>query len=697
VRFAPEPDSPAPDDESRWPGVTLAVIVALIALVVIPYAQVGQHEFVRFDDFDYIVDNPHVNRGLTWDGVKWAFTSFHLANWHPLTWLSHMLDCELFGLEPGGHHLHGVVLHLANALLLFAALRLMTGSTWPSALVAALFAVHPMRVESVAWASERKDLLAGFFWILATLAYVAYVRRPRPLRYLSVLVLFAAGLLSKPTLVTFPFVLLLLDIWPLGRWSRAVAEPSRPPDAAAGTRLGLPAPHLLLEKIPMLALAAAASAITLLAQSRGGAVEALEGLSLLDRASNALVAYVGYLWRTLWPSGLAFYYPHPALVTPDRTWSLYLPAAGAAIALAGLTFIALRSAPRRGYLLVGWLWYVGTMVPVIGLVQVGNQAMADRYVYLPLIGVYIMIAWGLRDLAVRSLAVTRLSVAVASLAVVSLGVVTWVQVGYWRNSHSLFHRALQVTSDNYVAHNNLGNLHARGGELDRAAFHYESALRVMPGLAEAHNNLGAVRARQGKPRLAEEHYRNALRVDPDYAKAHYNLAITLETVGKTEEAETHYRRALRASPRLVEARQSLGDLLGRLGRYDEAIAEYGIALAEAPGRPSLACGLAWLLATCPDSSLRNGADALRLAERCVSATPPENPAALDVLAAALAETGDFAEAARRQREAVDRVAPQFREESLSRLRLYESGLPYRMAAEKANPSSGSLRTEGDQP
>jgi tetratricopeptide (TPR) repeat protein len=513
-----------------------AITCGLLLLVLVLYGQVLGHEFVRWDDFDYIVDNLFVRDGLSLPGLRWAFTTFHHSNWHPLSWVSHMVDCEVFGLWPGGHHLMGVLLHALNAVLLFAAWRRLTGAVWPSAAVAVLFAIHPLRVESVAWAAERKDLLSALFWMLALLAYAGHARRPRPGSYLLVLGFFSLALLSKPMAVTLPFVLVLLDVWPLGRWR--------------GSRRR----WLVLEKAPLLGLSAASSAMTLLAQHRGRSLQTLELVPLGARAANALASYAAYLGKTLWPVDLAFYYPHPALISDDPVGSVLGPAIGGAALVLTVSAIAVLALRRFPCLAVGWAWYLGTLVPVIGLVQVGGQPMADRYTYLPLIGIYVIAAWGLRDLAASRRWLRVGAAGIAGAAVVAWSALTFLQVRTWRDSVTLFEHALRATRDNYVAHNNLGYLFAERGELGRARSHFEAAVRIRPNVAEIHNNFAGVLLQEGDLAAAERHCRDALALDPDHAGAHYNLALALHRAGREAEAREHLRRAVQLDPELAARR-----------------------------------------------------------------------------------------------------------------------------------------------
>ena len=433
---------PDPDRERGRPSA-LWVSLALLAAVLILYGRVTGHAFINLDDDEYITQNSRVLDGLTWQGVRWAFTTTSCGNWHPLTWLSHMLDAELYGDRPGGHHLTSVLLHALNAALLFLALLRLTQDLWPSAAVAAFFAVHPLRVESVAWAAERKDVLSGLFFLLTLLAYADYARRRTRGRYSLVFASLALGLMAKPMAVTAPFVLLLLDVWPLGRL-RLVRGPQQ------GKPLAGPA---FLEKLPLVALSAASCTVTLLAQRRGGAVSSLREVPFGARIANAAVSYFSYLRKMFWPHDLAVFYPHPAVVS---TGTSAATAVALSLLLLVVSILSLRAVRRRPYVLVGWLWYVGTLLPVIGLVQVGRQSMADRYTYVPMIGVLLVLAWGARDLVGRHPRMRALVVGAGAVALAGSMAATWAQLGYWRDGIVLYQRALEVTTGDSVIHTNLG-------------------------------------------------------------------------------------------------------------------------------------------------------------------------------------------------------------------------------------------------
>jgi Flp pilus assembly protein TadD len=594
--------------------------------VAVAYAPAVRCDFVNYDDPAYVAENRVLAGGFSWHGVAWAFTTLTGANWHPVTWLSHMLDCQLFGLKPGWHHAVNVALHAANAVLLFLACWRMTRARWPSAMLAALFALHPLHVESVAWLSERKDVLSTFFFMLTLLAYPFYVERPSLARYGLVALPAALGLMSKPMLVTLPLVLVMLDYWPLGRFSAAGSPAGGGRSAAWGKR----ALWLGLEKLPLLALAAASSAITLTAQSRMGATTMLGGeLTLAVRLGNAIVAYAAYLGMTLWPARLAVFYPY----IPDRpAWQI----AASAVLILVITAAAIGPgtlwARRRPYLTVGWLWYLATLVPVLGLVQVGAQSMADRYTYIPLIGVFLAAVWGVADACgfawrpahacagrpsgmdceAASGPCSRTVLTAAAVAIL-LGclLLTNRQVRYWTNSESLFQHALAVTRDNPVAREGLGD----------ALLH------------------------QGRNAEAEVEFRRVLRLDSEhYLQTPCELAKALNNQGRSEEAVACLREVVRAHPENARAQNDLAMLLARRGQVAEAVALLREALRLEPDRPEGMRNLAWILATCPDRRMRNGPKAVELARRACELTDRQDPVYLRTLAEAYVETGELAQA-----------------------------------------------------
>jgi len=544
---------------------------SLVAINVAAYASVAHLGFVDYDDGEYVSANPNIAAGLTWSAIRWAFTTGYFANWHPLTWISHMVDVQLFGLNGGAHHLTNLVLHVANTLLLFVLLTKMTGAVGRSAFVAALFAVHPMHVESVAWVAERKDVLSTAFWLLTTWAYVGYVRQPGVWRYVAMAMLFGLGLLSKPMVATLPFVLLLLDVWPL---QRIIARDifRRRTKAARGPGVA----SLVLEKVPLFVLSAMSIGLTFEAQRQLGAIAAIENLPIGSRISNAIVSYVAYIGQAFWPVDLAAFYPYPLVIPPALV-------AGASLALAVMTVCAIRAARHAPYVTVGWFWYVGTLVPVIGIVQLGSHAMADRFTYIPLVGLLVIAAWGGASLLQRAGA-SRATLTIAAIALVAVcAVVSRAQVHHWENGVALWEHATQVTQNNARAHANLGVALARGGQRGRAIAEYGEALRIEPRYPEAHNNLALALAVEGKTQEALAHYQDALHLKPDYANAHTNMANLLDENGRGEEAIAHYREAIRLDPTHVLARINLAVTLARESRLDEAVAELEAVLRLEPG------------------------------------------------------------------------------------------------------------------
>jgi tetratricopeptide (TPR) repeat protein len=544
----------------------ILIFLGLSLLVLAVFRQVGGHSFVNYDDEKYIYGNPHVSRGLTLEGLSWAFTSDMDAGWIPLTWLSRMADVSLFGMDAGRHHLVNVLFHLLNTFLLFVVMRKMTGKLWESGLVAALFAVHPLHVESVAWAVERKDVLAGFFWMLSMGAYVRYAVRPGAVRYGLVTLFFVLGLLSKPIVVTLPFVLLLLDFWPLGRlWPSG--EPQGDGGVSPPFRPASPG-RLVMEKFPLIVLSAAISAVTILAHRNISAVTPLKAIPLWARLGNALQAYAAYIRKAVWPSDLAVFYPHPG--TNLVLWKTSV----AGLFLCVATVLVLRWARQRRWLATGWFWYLGTLVPVIGLVQAGGQAMADRYTYIPLTGLFLVAVWGSRDF-VSGIGRTRAAYAAAWGAIVlCLTAASYVQTGYWWDSMTLFTRTLKVTEDNWLAHNNMGDLLLERGKAPEAIPHLLSSLRIYPGYAKARSNLGRAYWSVGRKAEGEAQCREVLRLYPGNVPARINLAVILADGGRNDEAILHLREVIRNAPDHWAAYYNLGILLRARDGGAEALAMF---------------------------------------------------------------------------------------------------------------------------
>jgi tetratricopeptide (TPR) repeat protein len=560
-------------------GLIAAFLVVAILAV---FGRACANGFVNYDDGPYAAQNRHVQNGLTLDGIRWAFTTTQSGNWHPLTWLTLQLDSTFFGPgRPAGYHLTNVLLHAANSALLFLLFARMTQARWRSALVAALFAFHPLHVESVAWVSERKDVLSTLFWMLTLFAYVRYTEQPRLARYLIVALFLTLGLAAKPMLVTLPFVLLLLDYWPLRRSLMPLASTSHPNPAPEGRRekngfhrLTMPPrtwTKLLVEKIPFFAIAVLFSGIAIFAQNKEGALRTFEEVPFRIRLENAPVAYVRYIGMTLWPQSLAVFYPLPAGDFPIWQW------AGSLLLLVAVSILALRYVARWRWLAVGWLWYLGTLVPVIGIVQVGRQALADRYSYVPSIGLFLIAVWGTAELFCRLDWSRRLLWAGAGTAVASCMAVTWLQIGYWHDSITLWQRAIEC-ADSDLAHSQLGQALAEKGDRDPARQQFLFALERNPDNAQAHYNLGRLLADEGKLDEAIARYTEALRIDPAYAKANGSLGVALAQQGDLDRAIGYFALALRSDPESPEAHYNLGLALGQKGNRIDAIQEFTEAL-----------------------------------------------------------------------------------------------------------------------
>ncbi len=612
---------------SRRTWLTTCICIALAVLTWGVFGQTLRYDFVNYDDPRYVYQNTTITSGINLANIAWPFTHIHSENWHPLTTMTHMLDCQLHGLNAGWHHFTNVLLHCLAVVLLFVALERMTGALWRSAFVSAVFAVHPLHVESVAWIAERKDVMSAFFFMFTLLAYLHYTRAPSFGRYLIVALVVALGLMSKPMLVTLPFVLLLLDYWPLRRLEAHRSNAARQ------------VLQLLLEKIPLIALSAVSSIVTFLAQR--GAIGWTEQLPVSARISNALVAYVIYIRQMFWPARLAVFYPHPENRLPVLEISL------AFIILVGITTAAFVFRKKAPYFVTGWLWYLGMLVPVIGLVQVGWQGHADRYTYLPQIGLYIAITWAVTDLT-RSWRIQQMALGAAALIVVgALSWRGWLQTSYWRDSETLFSHALAVTSNNDVALNNLGIIFLEKGQLDEAISKLQAAIDLRP----------------------------------ENGPAHDNLAKALLQKGQVTEAMVHYRKFLEIEPQNVEARNIVGTALIQQGRVREAVDQWQGALAIQPDNGNAASNLAWVFATCPEDSIRDGARAVELGEKALRISGGKIPMIHKVLAAAYAESGRFADAietAQRGAElATTQGNPALAAELESNIALYQSGKPLR--------------------
>jgi Flp pilus assembly protein TadD len=665
-------------NSNRRQIIAIYLFLALISLAV--FSQTSRYNFVNFDDDLYVYDARAIQAGLTIEGIAAAFTTPHARNWHPLTTISHMLDCQLYGLKAGGHHITNMLLHTFAVLLLFRVLQQMTSSIWKSSLVAALFAVHPLHVESVAWISERKDVLSAVFFFLMLSAYVSYTRAPSIGRYLLVAVLFAAGLMSKVMLVTAPVILLLLDFWPLRR-----TVPRKP--QFKGRTLLLSGQvsavnRLILEKLPLLILSAGACVVTFVVQKR--AVGAIPPLPLSWRVENAVVSYVIYIWQTLWPARLAAFYPHPNDTL--TSWEVIL-ASGFLVAIT-ITAIVFRN--KWPYLITGWLWYLLMLVPVIGLVQVGEQGHADRYTYLPHVGLFLVMVWGVAGVIQAHRSKERLVAGTAFVVILALATTAFIQTSYWRNSETLWTHALAVTSDNDFAHNNLGYLCIDGGQLDKAISHFEAAAMIRNGKKDKHYNVGSsfvemnladALARKGESDEAMVHFQQAIRLEPNYADAYYNRGNLLLAKGQIDDAIADWEKTLQLQPNDADAHTCLGNALLRKGSLNEAIAHYKTALALAPDDPHSRNNLAWILATSSDAKFRDGAKAIEFAQQAVAISGGREPQFVRTLAAAYAESGRFPEsiAAAQQAAMIANMQgkPRLATNLQKDLLLYRSYLPLR--------------------
>jgi tetratricopeptide (TPR) repeat protein len=680
----------------------LLISVLLVVSTLIAYEPIRHNGFIGYDDPKYITQNPNVSSGITQQSVIWGFTKLYSANWHPLTWVSHMLDCQLFGLNPFWHHLVSLLFHIANALLLFWILTNITGAIWPSAFVAAVFALHPLQVESVAWAAERKTVLGGLFWMLTMLAYVRYARQPNFKRYMLVMLAFAMGLMSKPMVVTLPFILLLLDYWPLNRFgnSKLVRR-----SFGGG---GFSTLNLLLEKIPLFVLSAMSCIMTLIAQHSGGAITTLEKIPFEHRIANMFVSYISYIGKMIAPSRLAVLYPLPLANFPVAK------AVVCALLLFLITAIGIYIGRRKRYAAVGWLWYVGTLVPMIGLVQVGMQAMANRHMYISILGLLTIVAWAVNDLVANRPRWKVVAVVLSAVALSSIVTLTRMQVKHWQDSLTLFEYTLNVTGDNAPAENNYGCALSEAGRLDEAASHLSNAVRLLPTFAEARDNLYKVLLRQGKfdeavvclnelirrKQVSAEAYYNlaivlsmqkkydeaikwfaeTLGLDPNYPDAHRKMGAALLATGRTNEAIAYLNEALRRSPDQPEACANLGIAYAQVKKYEPAIQNLTKAVKLKYNRPDVLNALAWLLAAGKAPSAEDVNRAVEYAKLACELTKYKEPEFLDTLAAAYAAAGRFEEAVKTAKQAVETAKAEGKEEQVgeiqNRMELYKNGQRY---------------------
>jgi Flp pilus assembly protein TadD len=605
-----------PSHTARLKRPDLVILLGLAVMTFGIYAQVIGHQFITLDDPTYIRENPMVNRGVTLAGLAWAFTTFHVANWHPLTWISHMIDCQLFGTNAGRHLLVNALVHVANTLLVFYFLFRTTHARWPSALVAALFALHPLHVESVAWASERKDTLSTFFGLVSLIAYVRYAEVPSSSQYAWVAITLALGLLAKPMLVTWPFVMLLLDYWPLRRLRRFDTK-----NQSSVLR------NLVLEKLPLFALVGASAIITFIAQSHGGAVRTFAAAPIAFRLSNALVSYAKYLMFTFWPNNLAVYYPLAPMGIPA------CQTIGAAFLLIGITALCFFQRRIRPYLIVGWLWFLGTLVPVIGLVQVGGQTMADRYFYIPSIGLFIAWVFGLADMANSWRVAPSLRAGIAAAVLLILATLTNAQIQRWRDSFTLFEHTLAVTPPNLQIEKNLGLAMGASGRYDEATAHFEKALQIDPNFYDGLVGMGVTREFQGRLPEAIDYFQAAIRSEPDAPTAHVQLGRALWKQNRDEAALEEMRRASELASKDADIRADFALALELVGRIPEAIEQFHEALRVNPNNAEAHAnlGLALLASGKPRESIPEFEMALHL--------KPELTGAADNLRRAQAQLG----------------------------------------------------------
>jgi len=700
--FSPEP-APAPPNAipadvaafhppgrgCRWTALCVCILLAVLVWFV--FGPTAHYQFINYDDDAYVYNNPVVTAGLKLTSVVSAFHPGGPGKWDwvPLSTITHMSDCQLFGLNAGGHHLTNALLHSVAAILLFLLLREMTGAIWRSAFVAMVFAIHPLRVESVAWVTERKDVLSGVFFMLTLWAYVRYVRNPASFaRYLLVVVFFALGLMSKSMIVTLPFVLLLLDYWPLNRF--APLSPGTGAEPVPWLR-NLPIPvRLVVEKIPLLALSAAACVLAVLAL--GHSVQSLETFSLPMRIGNALVSYVVYIGQMFYPLNLAVFYPYP-----PGGWPVGM-IVSSVLLLAGISLGIFLGRRRYPYLLIGWLWYLGMLVPVIGLFEAGDQAHADRFTYLPQIGLYILLTWMTADVSIGGRRRVPILAGAAIIIIVALMVCARSQVSYWKDSETLFSHALAVTKGNETAHLNLGFALEKTGHKAEAMAEYRAALALNPDRAETHNDIANLLYEAGHLDEALAEYQEAIRVNPDHAPAHVNLGKLLVELGRFEEAMKQYAAAGRLDPADWHPPYLTGQALLEEGRDREAISCFRDAVQRDPNEPRVLAYLAQVLASDENSQARDGRAALAMAAKANDLTSGAQPPVLDTLAMAYAEIGQFQQAQQTAAYALKLATAYNRTNDVvligQRLQLYQANRPFRQSFLRTNAPAAKWN---DQP
>jgi tetratricopeptide (TPR) repeat protein len=628
--------------------IVLLISAALVIATFVAYEPIRHNGFVDFDDATYITRNPNIKNGITLHSITWALTKLYAVNWHPLTWLSHILDYQLFGPNPLGHHLVSLLFHISNALLVLWILYVMTGAIWPSAFVAAVFALHPLQVESVAWAAERKNLLGGFFWLLTTALYIWYAKRPGAGRYILLFLVYGLSIMTKPVVVTLPFALLLLDYWPLGRVKRGNDTKSRnpiKPSAKEICRREISAGWLVMEKIPLFTLSAVLCVITFIAQKSGGAVALLKHLPLNDRIANMFVSYIRYIGKTIWPSRLAVYYPHPYTGSGHTNLQI-VEVAVCALLFFMILVLSIYTGRRKRYIAVGWLWFVVTLLPMIGLVQVGLQAMADRYMYISILGLLIIVAWVVKDFIANNRYWKVAAAVSAALVLFTCVTLTRMQVRHWQNSITLFGHTLKVTENNTTAENNYGYALVEADRLDEAVRCLESALKRDPTLAEARINLGLAFRKQGKLNEAIACFNELIQRGQDSAKVYYNLVVALGEQKNYDEAIKCLSKVMTLDPTYPNVQYIMGTLLLSAGRPNEAVAYFNEMLKqnEKPVEAHYNLAVAFGMQKRPDEAIIHFTKVLEL--------DPNYPEVHNKMGLALLETGRINEAVAHLSEAL---------------------------------------------
>jgi len=661
---------------------TSIVAILLIFLTAATFWRVGGCDFLSYDDPDYVTLNPIVQKGLTAEGVAWAFGNIHgeQTYWHPITWLSHMLDVQLFGLNPTAHHLVSLAFHIANAVLLFLVLNAATAAFWRSALVAALFALHPLQVESVAWVTERKNVLSTFFLMLTLWTYVRYAKAARLRWYLLGLASYAVGLMCKPALVPLPFILLLADFWPLRRLT--IGSPrTKAVVSSAGVRSfpEVSRKKIILEKVPFLALAIASSVLTLSAHRALGMIEETGAPPRELELENVLVSYARYIRKVIWPSDLAIFYPFPTSLESDLV-------IGSVLVLLAITAVVLWQIKRRPYVAVGWFWFLVMLIPASGIVRVGIQAMADRFVYVPIIGLFVAAVWGVGELIERRNLSPKAKFAIGLIPILVFIPLTAIQVSYWKNDYAVFDHARNVTQDNYLAYNTLGRVLLQEGKLDEAMNYFAMAQQIRPTFPDVYYSIGVAMLMRGDAPRAAANLAEALRLKPNYPEARLNFALALQSVGHLDDSIENYKIFLRSEPRSLQAHLGLGNALMIKGQGKEALEHFRTAIQIDPKSAAATARLAWVLATDKDASIRNGQEALRLAEEACRLTKTNDVQAVNALAAAYAEVGQFDLAVRTAEQALEQATSKGQTAFVPLIEtlrgLYRKQQPFREGAEK---------------